>query len=96
MLSRPNQLPLPAEAIIKELQHSGQQAQLAAPSSSYDVECIKGQFTSPMADFLPPESSASCFFLVRPPKGENLTASDTDAAEYSRRWASLVSEGSLC
>ena len=86
MLSRPNQLPLPAEAVIKELQQSGQQAQLETPSSSCDVECVKAQFTSPMADLLPPESSACCFFLVRPPKGENLTTSDTGAAAYSRRW----------
>jgi hypothetical protein len=84
MLSKANQLPVPAVAVLNELREPGQRANIEAMSTNVDVEVVKAHFTSPMADFLPPESKQCCVFVVKPPKGESLDFSAECMGCWSR------------
>ena len=69
MLSNPNELPVPAVAVISELRHTGQQAEMETQNPKSVAQCGTARFTSPAAEFLPPESQQCRFYVVKPPKG---------------------------
>lgn len=76
MLSDYNELPVPAVAVISELRHTGQQAEIETQNLMSVAQCGSAHFTSPAAEFLPPESLQCRFYVVKPPKGASPKKTD--------------------
>lgn len=60
-------MPEPAAAVIAQLKL--QEEVLASQNTAPQLECVRGNFHSPMAEWLPRKSQECEFHVLKPPAG---------------------------